>query len=112
MRISSVLFIAAGLVAGSAIAQTSASQNALNGPVPIFRVTVVGHSTPAINYRPRKGDTDIDFKGTPLMPLALGKATVQGKKGVMEIEAKFDKLQAPTQFGPEYLTYVLWAITP
>jgi outer membrane protein OmpA-like peptidoglycan-associated protein len=112
MRTSSVLFIAAGLVAGSAIAQTSSSQNAQQGPVPIFRVTVVGHSTPAINYRPRKGDTDIDFKGTPLMPLALGEATVKGKKGVMEIEAKFDKLQAPAQFGPEYLTYVLWAITP
>jgi outer membrane protein OmpA-like peptidoglycan-associated protein len=112
MRISSVMLIAAGLVAGSAIAQTSASQNAQEGPAPIFRVTVVGHSTPAINYRPRKGDTDIDFKGTPLMPFAVGEATVKGKKGVMEIEAKFDKLQAPAQFGPEYLTYVLWAITP
>jgi len=112
MHISSVLFVAAGLVAGSAIAQTPASQNAQEGSAPIFRVTVVGHSTPAINYRPRKGDTDIDFKGTPLMPLAIGEATVKGRKGVMEIEAKFDKLQAPTQFGPEYLTYVLWAITP
>src|SRR5262245_8690049 len=112
MHISSVLFVAAGLVAGSAIAQTPASQNAQEGSAPIFRVTVVGHSTPAINYRPRKGDTDIDFKGTPLMPLAIGEATVKGKKGVMEIEAKFDKVQAPTQFGPEYLTYVLWAITP
>jgi len=117
MRTSSMLFVVASLAAGSAIAQTpSASQKpdstTQEGPAPIFRVTVVGHSTPAINYRPRKGDTDIDFKGTPLMPLALGKATVQGRKGVMEIEAKFDKLQAPTQFGPEYLTYVLWAITP
>jgi outer membrane protein OmpA-like peptidoglycan-associated protein len=46
------------------------------------------------------------------MPLAVGKARVQGKKGVMEIEAKFDKLESPAQFGPEYLTYVLWAITP
>jgi len=75
-------------------------------------VTVVGHTTPAVNYRPRKGNTDIDFKGTALMPLAVGKAKVQGKKGVIDIEAKFDKLGAPTQFAPEYLTYVLWAITP
>jgi outer membrane protein OmpA-like peptidoglycan-associated protein len=117
MRISSMLFIALGLVTGRAIAQVPpASQKpdstAQQGPAPIFRVTVVGHSTPAINYRPRKGDTDIDFKGTPLMPLALGKARVEGKKGVMDIEAKFDKLESPTQFGPEYLTYVLWAITP
>jgi hypothetical protein len=82
------------------------------GPTPIFRVTVVGHITPAVNYRPRKGDTEIDFKGTTLMPLAEGKAKVQGKKGVIDIEASFDKLQSPGQFGPEYLTYVLWAITP
>jgi outer membrane protein OmpA-like peptidoglycan-associated protein len=117
MRISSMLFLAVGLVPGSAIAQISAASQrpdstAQQGPAPIFRVTVVGHSTPAINYRPRKGDTDIDFKGTPLMPLALGKAAVRGKKGVMEIDAEFDKLQSPAQFGPEYLTYVLWAITP
>jgi outer membrane protein OmpA-like peptidoglycan-associated protein len=117
MRISSMLFLAVGLVTGRAIAQIPpASQKpdstVQQGPAPIFRVTVVGHSTPAINYRPRKGDTDIDFKGTPLMPLALGKARVEGKKGVMDIEAKFDKLESPTQFGPEYLTYVLWAITP
>ena len=37
---------------------------------------------------------------------------MEGKKGVIEIEAKFDKLEFPTQFGPEYLTYFLWAITP
>jgi len=117
MRISSMLFLAVSLVTGRAIAQIPpASQKpdstAQQGSAPIFRVTVVGHSTPAINYRPRKGDTEVDFKGTPLMPLALGKAKVQGKKGVMDIEAEFDKLESPTQFGPEYLTYVLWAITP
>src|SRR5258706_223599 len=82
------------------------------GPVPVFRVTVVGHTTPAINYRPRKGDTKVDFRGTPMLPFAMGEAEVSGKKGYIDIEAKFDKLSAPTQFGPEYLTYVIWAITP
>jgi len=100
-------FVFAGLVASAAFAQT-----APQGDVPLFRVTVVGHTTPAVNYRPRKGNSEIDFKGTPLMPLAVGKAKVQGKKGYIDIEAKFDKLGAPTQFAPEYLTYVLWAITP
>jgi outer membrane protein OmpA-like peptidoglycan-associated protein len=94
-------------ITGSAIAQTTP-----NPSQPIFRVTVVGHVTPAINYRPRKGDTEIDFRGTTLMPLAVGKAKVQGKKGYIDIEAEFDKLESPGQFGPEYLTYVLWAITP
>ena len=111
-------FVVASVLTGTAIAQTPPNPSqqfgaaAPQGQTPIFRVTVVGHVTPAINYRPRKGDTDIDFKGTTLMPLALGEAKVQGKKGVIDIEAKFDKLGAPTQFGPEYLTYVLWAITP
>ena len=80
--------------------------------VPVFRVTVVGHTTPAINYRPRKGDTKVDFTGTALSPLATGNATVGGKKGYIDIDAKFDRLAPPSQFGPEYLTYVLWAITP
>lgn len=82
------------------------------GPTPVFRITVVGHTTPAINYRPRKGDTKVDFTGTALSPLATGSAEVEGKKGYIDIDAKFDRLAPPTQFGPEYLTYVLWAVTP
>src|SRR5436190_7388187 len=50
--------------------------------------------------------------GTPLSPLATGSATVEGKKGYIDVDAKFDHLLPPTQFGAEYLTYVLWAITP
>ena len=113
------LFLVINIWASSAaIAQTrpnagpQSSAPAQDGPVPIFRVTVVGHTTPAINYRPRKGDTKVDFTGTALSPLALGNATVGGKKGYIDIDAKFDRLAPPTQFGPEYLTYVLWAITP
>ena len=118
IRITTALFLAGGLVTGAAVAQTrpnpgsQSTTPAQDGPVPVFRVTVVGHTTPAINYRPRKGDTKVDFRGTPLLPFAVGEAEVGGKKGYIDIEAKFDKLAAPTQFGPEYLTYVLWAITP
>jgi outer membrane protein OmpA-like peptidoglycan-associated protein len=111
------LFVIGGLFTGTAIAQTpnptqQLGPTAQQGPMPIFRVTVVGHTTPAINYRPRKGDTKVDFTGTALSPLAVGNATVGGKKGYIDIDAKFDHLAPPTQFGPEYLTYVLWAITP
>ena len=117
-RAMTISFVIASLVTGSASAQTPPNPGQQfdtatpQGRTPIFRVTVVGHVTPAINYRPRKGDTEIDFRGTTLMPLALGEAKVQGKKGYIDIEAKFDKLGSPAQFGPEYLTYVLWAITP
>jgi outer membrane protein OmpA-like peptidoglycan-associated protein len=80
--------------------------------VPIYRVTVVGHSTPAINYRYRSGDTSIDFQGTPLLPRAKGRAKVETKRGFSDIDAHFAALEPATRFGPEYLTYVMWAITP
>jgi outer membrane protein OmpA-like peptidoglycan-associated protein len=79
---------------------------------PLFRVTVVGRTTAAINYRPRSGETKVDFEGTALMPMAKGSAVVSGEKGYMRIDARFDNLAPPSQFGREYLTYVLWAITP
>ena len=82
------------------------------GQVPLFRITVVGRTTPAINYRPRRGDTKVDFRGTALMPQARGEAKVSGEQGYMNVEATFDKFDAASSFGREYLTYVLWAVTP
>jgi outer membrane protein OmpA-like peptidoglycan-associated protein len=82
------------------------------GQVPIYRVTVVARTTPAINYRHRGGATTIDFRGTPLLPKARGEAKVESKQGYIEIEVEFDDLVPATKFGPEYLTYVMWAITP
>jgi outer membrane protein OmpA-like peptidoglycan-associated protein len=66
----------------------------------------------AINYNHRSGPTKIDFRGTALLPEARGEATVESKQGVIKIDARMEKLQPATQFGPEYLTYVMWAITP
>src|SRR5258705_5809026 len=60
--------------------------------VPIYRVTVVGHSTPAINYRYRSGDTSIDFQGTSLLPRAKGRAKVETKRGFSDIDAHFADL--------------------
>ena len=82
------------------------------GDIPVFRVTVVGRTVPAINYRPRSGDTRVNFAGTALMPKADGWASVEGEKGYIKVDARFDHLDAPQRFGREYLTYVLWAITP
>jgi outer membrane protein OmpA-like peptidoglycan-associated protein len=95
---------------GNPTQQSVVSQS--QGQTPLFRVTVVGRTTAAINYRPRSGDTKVDFSGTPLLPDARGSATVSGEKGYIRIDARFDKLQPPSRFGGEYLTYVLWAITP
>ncbi len=86
------------------------AQSALS--VPIYRVTVTARTTNAISYQHRSGATKIDFAGTALMPGAHGQAKVESKKGYIEVEVEFHELPDATQFGAEYLTYVLWAVTP
>ena len=83
-----------------------------SGPTPVYRVTVVARSTKAINYRHRSGPTNIAFSGTALMPQARGEAHVNSKQGRIEIKVHVEKVTPATQFGSEYLTYVLWAVTP
>jgi len=83
-----------------------------NGTVAIFKVEVVGYTVKAINYRNRES-THIGFAGTSLLADVKGKATVENKQGSTRIQADFKHLApASTQFGPPYLTYVLWGITP
>jgi outer membrane protein OmpA-like peptidoglycan-associated protein len=81
-------------------------------PLYTIRINVVERTAKAINYRHRGGATKIDFSGTALMPKARGEAKVESKQGYIEIEVEFDDLQSATRFGPEFLTYVMWAITP
>jgi outer membrane protein OmpA-like peptidoglycan-associated protein len=81
-------------------------------PTPIFRISVVARTTKAINYHHRTGTTHIDFRGTALMPAARGEASVDSRLGSTKIETRLDHMTAASQFGPEYMTYVLWAITP
>ncbi|PWU01835.1 MAG: flagellar motor protein MotB [Terriglobia bacterium] len=80
--------------------------------VPLYRVTVIERSIDAINYQYRAGPTKIDFRGTVLLANGKGDATVESRQGRTEISASFANLAAPTRFGREYLTYVLWAISP
>jgi outer membrane protein OmpA-like peptidoglycan-associated protein len=99
----------------SAFAQTNSQTSGnveLTSATPTFRVTVISRSVPAVNYRHRSGSSKIDFAGTGLMPSANGVAEVNSKRGSIAIEAEFGDLQKPTTFGNEYLTYVLWAISP
>ena len=80
--------------------------------VPIYSVTVVERGVDAVNYQYRSAPTKIDFRGTVLLPAAKGQAVVESRQGRSEIDAKLENLVAPSRFGPEYLTYVLWAISP
>lgn len=95
-------------VCSSALAQGQPAEP----PTAVFKANAVAKSTKAINYRHRSGATEIDFAGTAIMPNAKGHAKVESRQGAISIDANFRDVGAPSQFGAEYLTYVLWAVSP
>jgi len=110
------LLLVAGIALSlSAFAQTNSET--IDGvehmnSTPTFRVVVISRSVQAVNYKHRSGSSKLDFAGTTLMPAANGVAEVNSRRGSIVIQAEFGDLQRPTTFGNEYLTYVLWAISP
>ncbi len=104
--------LCAGLGAGMLMGVASGQAPVPTDPQPIYRVTVISRNLEAVNYGHRDGPTPIDFQGTVLLPHAKGTAIVESHRGSVAIDAKFEHLDAPTRFGREYLTYVLWAISP
>ncbi len=110
------LLLAVGItLSATAFAQTNPRTTLVVEPIsptPTFRVNVVSRSVRAINYEHRSGASKLDFAGTDLMPSANGEAKVNSKRGSIEIDAEFGNLQNPMTFGNEYLTYILWAISP
>jgi len=78
---------------------------------PVYRVQVAGRTTKAVNYRHR-ATTSVDFHGTKLDPNGKGKAKISSSTGRLKVDVQLENLPKPTIYGPEYLTYVLWAITP
>ena len=69
-------------------------------------------STQAVDYRRGGGSTKVNLRGTDRMPEAKGEAKVESKSGRVEIDAEMDHVNAANSYGLEYMTYVLWAITP
>jgi outer membrane protein OmpA-like peptidoglycan-associated protein len=65
-----------------------------------------------MHYRIQGGSTKVDFRGTELMQRGSGEAKVEGKKSNFEIDARFEGFEDATKFGFEYLTYVLWVVSP
>jgi len=117
IRISNItLTVTAALALAAA---TQAQEQTTMQPAPnaantaqTYRMNVVSRTTRAVSYRHRSGATKVNFRGTDLMPTAMGEAKVESKRGALEIEVQFTQLDRPTSFGTEYLTYVLWAISP
>jgi outer membrane protein OmpA-like peptidoglycan-associated protein len=71
----------------------------------------VSRTVQAVSY-PNNTSSTINFTGTPLLPFAKGQAKVENKKGVITIQAELQKMTPANTLGAEFLTYVLWAITP
>jgi len=95
-----------GFLACSALCQSPPA------PIAAAPASIVQHSTKAINYRRAGSNLKITFQGTALLPAASGEAEVKNKGSRVEISAKFSNLDEATKFGLEYLTYVLWAVSP
>jgi len=93
-------------------ALASAQTAPTTGPAPATTASTVTRTTKAVHYRLQGGSTKIDFQGTDLLQRASGEARVEGKKTSLQIEVKFQNLEDATKFGLEYLTYVLWAVSP
>jgi outer membrane protein OmpA-like peptidoglycan-associated protein len=110
-----LLFAAVIALSLNALAQANSQTRIVVEPMahtPTFRVIVISRSVQAVNYKHRSGSTKLDFAGTDLMPAANGEAKINSKRGAMTIEAEFGNLKSPKTFGNEYLTYILWAISP
>lgn len=75
-------------------------------------VITISTSVTAVTYTEKGGDVNLQFVGTDLSHNSKGKAKVKVQKGVNEVEAEFSNLVPASSFGPAYLTYVLWAISP
>ena len=83
-----------------------------SGDVFFYKVKVVQRDIDAVNYFHRSGSTKVGFQGTDLLPGANGEADVKSERGKITVNASFRGLTPANGFGPEYLTYVLWAISP
>src|SRR3989475_5359421 len=106
VKIASVCLAVTGLFGVFAAPAFSQGPSSASPPASVSR------TTKAVNYRRAGSITKIDFQGTELMSGANGEARVQSKSNRIEIEAKFLGLDEATKFGLEYLTYVLWAVSP
>lgn len=100
-------------VTGQDAAPQQMNQNTgQNDQMPIFRVNVYARTTKAVNYRHRGGSTTVDLRGTDLMPQVGGHAKVEGKGGRLAISVELTHMPPASTLGGQFLTYVLWAITP
>jgi outer membrane protein OmpA-like peptidoglycan-associated protein len=94
----SIMFVVAIVMSGVAAEQQSTD--------------VISKSTKAVGYVVGGGSTKVDLRSTELLRGAMCEAEVEAKKGTTTIKVECLRLSSPTQFGAEFLTYVLWVVSP
>src|SRR5690349_19690507 len=99
------------LIYSCAFAQTTPSPDSRT-PQPLYQVTIVSRTTKALNYGYLSAPTRIGFQGTPVAASANGSAVVEPKRGSTMLKLDFKDIPLPSRFGAQYLTYVVWAISP
>jgi len=101
----SLAWVSLGLSAGEAPAQTSQE---------LPQSATITKSVTAIGYEVGGGSTKVDLKSTDLMPEANGwaKVEIKAKAGRSSVEVQMKGLKPPSALGAEFLTYVLWVVTP
>jgi outer membrane protein OmpA-like peptidoglycan-associated protein len=91
------------MIAAIAAAQTQQPEPAAN---------VISGTVAAIGYPVGGGSIKVDMVGTSAAPQASGEAKAEAKTGGTSIELKVTGMPQPTSIGAEFLTYVLWTVTP
>ena len=68
-------------------------------------------SIKAVGYEVGR-ETTVDLKSSGLIPGAAGEAKVEARSSITMVEAKVKGLSLPTPIGTEFLSYVVWAVSP
>jgi outer membrane protein OmpA-like peptidoglycan-associated protein len=100
LTLFATLFCGASLALGQAQATAAGSSS-----------SSVSRTLQAMRFR-QGSNVKVMFQATDQMRGASGEAKLEGKKGTVTVDAKFQGLDEATKFGLEYLTYVLWAVSP
>jgi len=98
-------------VAFAALAVAAGLANAQNKKE-IPDADVIRKSIKSVGYEVGGGATKVIFLGTSAVPQASGEAKVEAKTGGTNIKLKVTSMPQPTTLGAEFLTYVLWTVTP
>lgn len=90
----------------------SAGSVAAQSPSTLPASEVINRPITAIGYTVNGGTTKVGLRDTGALPGAGGEAKVQAKPGITNVDVSITGLTSPLKLGTEFLTFVLWAVSP